>query len=127
MTLAKQSREPSWWQQDDTEYTNLHRPGGRGGLDRRSTGDVVPGLLQTQAYARAMNRGDTARSERGQGGAADHLSRGTAAVADRRARVQLWTVLDEAVVRRVVGSRAIMREQLSVWSSAPPCPTSTSS
>ncbi|MER5562393.1 helix-turn-helix domain-containing protein [Streptomyces sp. NPDC001251] len=74
---------------------------------------LIPGLLQTEAYARAMFRAGhlTAPEE-----AIDEL------VANRLARSQLlndptkpllWAVLDEAVLRRRVGGPAVMAEALA--------------
>ncbi|WP_327679613.1 DUF5753 domain-containing protein [Kitasatospora sp. NBC_00458] len=73
---------------------------------------IVPGVLQTPEYARAVFLGaEPLRTE----GELDEL------VSARMERAQavtaltgtkLWYILDEAVLRRVVGSRAIMAEQL---------------
>ncbi|MFB6616282.1 Scr1 family TA system antitoxin-like transcriptional regulator [Streptomyces sp. NPDC085524] len=71
---------------------------------------IIPGLLQTEAYARAVFRAyqPTATTE-----VIDEL------VTNRLARAvlltdpttpMLWTVLDEAVLRRKVGSGAVMAE-----------------
>lgn len=74
--------------------------------------ELVPGLLQTQDYTRAVTRavdptGDPAEVERL-----------VALRAERQKRLlgphppQLWAVITEAVVRRVVGGPGVMREQL---------------
>jgi len=114
MTLARQSREPSWWQQDDTEYTTFIDLEAGAASIAEYKADVVPGLLQTQAYARAMIEATLPDPSE------DRVAQLTTSREERQRLltgepgVQLWTVLDEAVVRRVVGSRVIMREQLSV-------------
>lgn len=70
---------------------------------------AVPGLLQTEGYARAVLGA-------GHSVAVDELL--TARMERQRILEQdvpplLWIVLDEAVVRRPVGGRAVMREQLA--------------
>ncbi|MGP4002968.1 helix-turn-helix domain-containing protein [Streptomyces sp. 8N706] len=74
---------------------------------------VVPGLLQTEDYARAVLRLDALLSDE------EQLEERVAARLGRQERLAspdrpyLWVVLDEAVLRRPVGGRAIMREQLA--------------
>jgi transcriptional regulator with XRE-family HTH domain len=72
---------------------------------------VIPGLLQIEAYARALlsdrigsNPGDvdekvTARMERQE-------------ILDREKPPELWVILDEGVLHRRVGGSDVMREQL---------------
>ncbi|HEX3957095.1 MAG TPA: DUF5753 domain-containing protein, partial [Trebonia sp.] len=72
---------------------------------------VVPGLLQTEAYARAilstrvgatveeLDDAVTARLERQR-------------ILDREHPPELWVILDEMVLRRPIGGPEIMREQL---------------
>ena len=73
---------------------------------------LVPGLLQTEEYARAvLSVGTTLSSE-------EQLEERLTARMGRQERLrsadrpQLWVVLDEAVLRRPVGGRAVMCEQL---------------
>jgi hypothetical protein len=72
---------------------------------------VVPGLLQTEDYARAI------LSARPDGNLADldeqvavRLAR--QAVLDRPDAPQLWCVLDEGVLHRAIGGPKVMRSQL---------------
>ncbi|MGH3345083.1 MAG: helix-turn-helix domain-containing protein [Carbonactinosporaceae bacterium] len=73
---------------------------------------VVPGLLQTEPYVRAVLRagppGDT--DEEIERNVAARLER--QAVLSREAPPLLWVVLDEAVLRRPVGGSDVMRGQL---------------
>ncbi|MFE9970704.1 Scr1 family TA system antitoxin-like transcriptional regulator [Streptomyces hirsutus] len=73
---------------------------------------VVPGLLQTEDYARAvLSVGRTLGGE-------EQLEERVALRMGRQERLgtpcrpELWVVLDEAVLRRPVGGQAVMREQL---------------
>ncbi|MFF0004645.1 helix-turn-helix domain-containing protein [Streptomyces tibetensis] len=79
---------------------------------RQYAAHVVPGLLQTGDYARAvLSVGRTLGSE-------EQLEERVALRLGRQERLgmpgrpELWVVLDEAVLRRPVGGPAVMREQL---------------
>ncbi|MFD3549312.1 helix-turn-helix domain-containing protein [Streptomyces sp. NPDC058655] len=74
---------------------------------------VVPGLLQTPAYATAVIAGmiPEPTSEQVAAGVEVRMRRQHRAHHPARP-FRLWVVLDEAVLRRVVGSPDIMREQL---------------
>ncbi|MEU9087752.1 helix-turn-helix transcriptional regulator [Streptomyces sp. NPDC048357] len=73
---------------------------------------LIPGLLQTEAYARAVFRAyqPTATKETIDELVTNRLAR--AALLSDPTTPLLWCVLDEAVLRRQVGSRAIMAEAL---------------
>ncbi|MGW3507399.1 helix-turn-helix domain-containing protein [Streptomyces sp. NPDC000994] len=73
---------------------------------------VVPSLLQTEAYARAvLSVGRTLNNQ-------EQLEERITARLERQERLsapgrpELWVTLDEAVLRRPVGGQAVMREQL---------------
>jgi hypothetical protein len=73
---------------------------------------VVPGLLQTERYARAMIRSgrpdiDTEEAEKR---VRVRMNRQSLLTQDDP--LDLWIVLDEAVLHRPVGGRVVMREQL---------------
>lgn len=73
---------------------------------------LVPGLLQTPAYARALFAGSNPDAD---ADAVDQLVEARLArqaILDREKPPLLWVVLDEAVLRRCIGSPEIMREQL---------------
>lgn len=79
---------------------------------REYAAHVVPGLLQTEEYARAvLSVGRTLQSDQ-------HLAERLEARMQRQERLaesdrpELWAVLDEAVLRRPVGDAAVMRRQL---------------
>ncbi|MCM1941141.1 helix-turn-helix domain-containing protein [Streptomyces sp. G3] len=114
MQMAKDSRQQGWWHafgdipysvyidlETDAESLRTYEP------------QIITGLLQTRPYAEALIQGALPETS----------------VADVEKRVQvrirrqerisaehnplrLWVVLDEASLRRVVGSRQVMREQL---------------
>ncbi|MFF4625484.1 DUF5753 domain-containing protein [Nonomuraea jabiensis] len=73
---------------------------------------IVPGLLQTQAYARAIFRGKPAITD-------EEVERNVAArmerqhVLYREVGPTLWATLDEGVLTRPTGSEAVMAEQMA--------------
>ncbi|RNG36168.1 helix-turn-helix domain-containing protein [Streptomyces botrytidirepellens] len=80
---------------------------------REYAAQVVPGLLQTEDYARAVLSLDPLLTGEKQ------LEERVAARLERQERLassdrpELWVVLDEAVLRRPVGNTAIMRRQMA--------------
>ncbi|MFB7465004.1 Scr1 family TA system antitoxin-like transcriptional regulator [Streptomyces sp. NPDC056224] len=74
---------------------------------------MIPGLLQTPAYARAVIAGTIPHATAEQ--AATRLEvrmRRQDRLRAQRNPLRLWVVLDESALWRVVGSREAMREQL---------------
>jgi len=113
LELTRQARRKGWWHAygiSDRGYVPLEA----GASEVREFALAhVPGLLQTEQYALAVFRGSTfPRSE----------EKLTAEVAVRMIRqrrltsdedpLHLVTVVDESVLRRPIGGRAVMRAQL---------------
>ncbi|MFB9237291.1 Scr1 family TA system antitoxin-like transcriptional regulator [Plantactinospora siamensis] len=71
---------------------------------------VVPGLLQTEAYARALLAAGALRGDELEQQLAGRLERQV--VLDREPPPRLDAVLDESVLHRLVGGRAVLRDQL---------------
>jgi transcriptional regulator with XRE-family HTH domain len=120
LQLTKTVRRRGWWTSfgdvlDDT-YVVLED---EARLIRSWQLQVIPGLLQTEDYARAVL--DAARP-----GHPDNHKRVQARMARRPllARVdppapRLHVILEETVIRRTVGGRRVMRAQLSeLWAAA---------
>ena len=113
LRLAVQSREQPWWH----EYRDLPEAAGADFADqadaiRQFSALLIPGLLQTERYAREILRalrGDEAsdNTERQL-----QLRMKRQAVLTKQEPPAYVVVLDEPVVRRVVGDRQIMHEQL---------------
>ncbi|WP_246530757.1 DUF5753 domain-containing protein [Streptomyces bathyalis] len=72
----------------------------------------VPGLLQTEAYAREVLRLGQPWCTQGEIEEKVEARMGRQKLLRRPAPPLLWVVLDEAVIRRPVGGAACMREQL---------------
>jgi transcriptional regulator with XRE-family HTH domain len=113
--LAKDARQRGWWY----SYRDVLPSRFEFFIGLESEADtirdfelaMIPGLLQTEDYARALIRGlmafDAAEIER-----RVELRMTRQKLLTAVDRPQLWAILDEAAVRRVVGGRAIMRAQL---------------
>ncbi|WP_286900673.1 helix-turn-helix transcriptional regulator [Thermocrispum sp.] len=117
VTLARRAKERGWWHKYDESlpdwfetYVGLEQAAK---IIRCFEAQFVPGLLQTEEYARAVIQ--SAHSEDGPEKGEDRL-----AVRMRRQEIltrqagpaNLWAVLDEGAVRRTIGGRAIMRRQI---------------
>ncbi|NIJ12769.1 transcriptional regulator with XRE-family HTH domain [Saccharomonospora amisosensis] len=111
--LAREARKRGWWHAYNEVFT-----GAFVGLEadasslRAFQALLVPGLLQTERYARAVihaMRPDAADAE---------IERRVAARMTRQRLLsdpsppEYWAVVDEAVLRRVVGGAEVMAEQL---------------
>jgi uncharacterized protein DUF5753 len=113
--LARLSRERTWW----TDYRDIMRPGGFVGLEAGAAAMrvwepmVLPGLLQTEAYMRALIR--TGRPSDPPASIDRRVSlrltrQGRLTAADRP--LDLWALIDESVVRRSIGGDEVMDGQL---------------
>lgn len=118
LELVTQSNEPGWWH----AYADLIPSWFQDfvGLEESASriqgyeSQYVPGLLQTQEYARALashGRPDVID---------DEVQRRVALRSQRQWILQrpnaprLWVVIDEAALRRPIGGRAVLRAQLEV-------------
>src|SRR5712691_6987306 len=117
LTLAREARQRGWWQsyRGDAvpEWFQVYL-----GLEAEAASirvydaELVPGLLQTPDYYRAFMRTAPAAADEitienkiaVRTARQDRLSAGDAP--------QFWAVLNEAVIRRVVGGADVMRAQL---------------
>jgi transcriptional regulator with XRE-family HTH domain len=112
--LAREARKKGWWHAYNEVFT-----GSFVGLESDASflhthqALLVPGLMQTEGYTRAVIRAirpDVAEADvelrvRGRHNRQKLLT-------EEQNPPEYWAVLDEAVVRRVVGGPEVMREQL---------------
>ncbi|GGX83336.1 helix-turn-helix domain-containing protein [Streptomyces minutiscleroticus] len=114
MQMAKDSRQQGWWHSfGDIPYSVYIGLETDAASLRVYDPQVVPGLLQTRPYAEALIAGalpETAPADIDKR-VQVRLRRQERISADENP-LRLWTVLDEAALRRVVGGRELMREQL---------------
>lgn len=116
LTLSRESRQKGWWQQYGEAVPDWFEV--YVGLEAEAStifaydAEFVPGILQTEEYAWAIHKAQ--------------LPGATNTDIDRLVKVrmarqetlrssdapQVWLILNEAVIRRVVGSGTVMQEQL---------------
>ncbi|MFJ8863400.1 helix-turn-helix domain-containing protein [Streptomyces sp. NPDC102451] len=114
MQMAKDSRQQGWWHafgdipysvyiglETDAESLRVYEP------------QVVPGLLQTRGYAEALINGALPEAP------PSDIEKRVNVRARRQDRVnapehplRLWAVIDESALRRLVGGKQVMIEQL---------------
>ena len=117
LALAKDASKPGWWHSYEDILPAWFRTAV--GLEEAATlirayePQVIPGLLQTESYIRAITAASFPAAT------SDYAER---TVALRLARQQLlhrasppgyWVVMDETVLRRPIGGRHVMRDQLT--------------
>ncbi|MBG0562098.1 helix-turn-helix domain-containing protein [Actinoplanes aureus] len=116
LTLAREANAPSWWHAYadvlDTWFQNYLDLEQAAELIRTYEVQFVPGLLQTDAYARAVIRLGHDTASPGEIDRRARLRMARKQVLERPDAPRLWAVLDEAVLRRPIGGRAVLREQI---------------
>ncbi|WP_016906585.1 helix-turn-helix domain-containing protein [Streptomyces xiaopingdaonensis] len=114
MQMAKESRQQGWWHAfGDIPYSVYIGLETDAASLRVYEPQVVPGLLQTHAYAEAVVAGALPEAT------PKDIQRRVEVRIRRQERIReskhplrLWAVLDESVLRREVGGRQVMAEQL---------------
>ncbi|GAA0474638.1 transcriptional regulator [Paractinoplanes deccanensis] len=112
--IAREARQKGWWHPFSTVLSGAYV-----GLEaaarsvRTYEQQVIPGLLQSEEYAIAMIRaarpGDNDQETEQR--VRVRMERQSLLIQDDP--IDLWVVLDEAVVSRPVGGDAVMRDQLA--------------
>lgn len=114
MQMAKESRQQGWWHafgdipysvyiglETDAASLRVHEP------------QIVPGLLQTQSYAEAVIAGALPEAQPVEVEKRVQVRmRRQQRITGPRNPLRLWVVLDESALRRAVGGRQTMMEQL---------------
>lgn len=118
VALTEEANQPGWWQRFHdvlpewfSLYVSLE---GAAGLIRSYEPHFVPGLLQTEAYARAVMDAGTI-GQTGPETIERHVSLRMArqGLLERDNPPHLWVIMDETVLRRPVSIHGeVMREQL---------------
>jgi transcriptional regulator with XRE-family HTH domain len=114
--LTRDARKPGWWHSFRDVLPNPYEvfiglEAGAASL-RNFEPVVVPGLLQTADYARAMFRNGPRELDRDEVERRVEVRMARQQILARDNRPRLWAVIDEAVIRRLVGGTEVMRGQL---------------
>ncbi|MEU5953191.1 helix-turn-helix transcriptional regulator [Streptomyces sp. NPDC047525] len=117
VTLAEEANKPGWWQRFHdilpgwfSMYVSLE---GAASLIRSYEPHFVPGLLQTEEYARGVMRSGAIGQTR-----PEDVERYVALRMERQSLLtredapRVWIVMDETALRRPVGGPEVMREQI---------------
>ncbi|MFI5660260.1 helix-turn-helix domain-containing protein [Streptomyces sp. NPDC051684] len=117
VALAEEANLPGWWQRFHdvlpdwfSLYVSLE---GAAAMIRAYEPHFVPGLLQTEAYARAVfDAGTVGRSRPEEVDRHIDLRMARQSLLDREDSPHLWVVMDETVLRRPPGGPDVLRGQL---------------
>ncbi|GAB2782525.1 helix-turn-helix transcriptional regulator [Streptomyces chlorus] len=116
--LLQRAGEPGWWQRYDKRlmpewFDRLVGLQEAAATIRTFEIQYVPGLLQTAAYTRAVVERGLPNAPAGEVQRRVELRMRRAELLMREGAPQLWAVIDESVLLRVLGSVEVMREQLA--------------
>ena len=114
LSLTRESRRRSWWQQyglPDSVATYVGLEDAAVAIQQYET-SLVPPLLQTEDYARAVTAGagPWLSEDEVEQLVATRMTRQALLAPDRS--LELWAILDEVALRRLVGGGRVMRAQL---------------
>ncbi|MFF8392409.1 helix-turn-helix domain-containing protein [Streptomyces sp. NPDC016172] len=118
LKLLQRAGEPGWWQRYDKRlmpewFDRLVGLQEAAATIRTFEIQYVPGLLQTPAYTRAVVERGLPNAPAGEVERRVELRRHRARLVSRDDAPQLWAIIDESVLLRVLGSTDVMREQLA--------------
>lgn len=116
LALAKEGQRRGWWSEYDDFLTSdferfLGYEGGAASM-RVYENRVVPGVLQTEGYARAALRAGRAYGDPDEIERRVELRLRRQQLLRRDDALVLWVILDESVLRRRFGGPEVMHEQL---------------
>lgn len=116
VALAKDAKQQGWWNSfadSIPESMNLLLTLEDEAVHENHFACVyVPGLLQTRAYSTALQKANEVPLETTEIERLVDIRMKRQEILTRPKPPRLWAILDESVIRRVVGSPQIMREQL---------------
>lgn len=116
LIMAGESNQPGWWHRFGdvmpawfSDYVGLEESAAR-----LQTYEIyfVPGLLQTAQYARAVFRQGRPESDEEEIDRRTSLRLRRQQMFTQRGTTRLWAVIDEGVLHRPIGGRAVLREQV---------------
>ncbi|MBB5120819.1 XRE family transcriptional regulator [Streptomyces eurocidicus] len=126
LTLAREANRPGWWHRFRdvlpewfSAFVSLE---GEANLIRAYEPHYVPGLLQTEAYARAVLRAGMPHASDADIDRAVTVRRQRQTLLTRDGAPLLWVVMDETVLRRPIGGPGVMREQIAHLAAATAMP-----
>lgn len=111
--IAREARQKGWWHPYSTVLTGAYVGFEAAARSVRAyEQQVVPGLLQTADYAQAMIRAARPDITDEEVDHRVHVRLRRQSLLTQEDQIDVWAVLDEAVLSRPVGGDAVMRAQL---------------
>lgn len=116
LTLAREAHQKGWWHAygdalGESLQTYIGLEAAAVSL-RTYEPECVPGLLQTEEYARAVIRAGLSAGTDQENEKYVQLRMTRQAKLAQSSPPELWAVVNEGAIRRLVGGRAVMRDQL---------------
>ena len=116
VTLAEEANQPGWWHRYDDVMAKWFQTyiGLEEAADYIRTYEIqfVPGLLQTEDYARAVVSVGSPQDSDREVEAKVRVRMERQRILERDKPPTLWAVIDEAALRRPIGGRRVMRGQI---------------
>ena len=116
VTLAEEANQPGWWHRYDDVMAKWFQTyiGLEEAADYIRTYEIqfVPGLLQTEDYARAVVSVGSPQDSDREVEAKVKVRMERQRILDRDRPPTIWAVIDEAALRRPIGGRRVMRGQI---------------
>ncbi|MGV9533415.1 helix-turn-helix domain-containing protein [Streptosporangium sandarakinum] len=115
LRLTRDARKRGWWQAYDdlsSEYAAYIGLEAEAASVRSFAPIVMPGLLQTEDYARAVIRAGFVLAPPGEMERRIEIRMARQALLTKTEPLRLWAIIDEAVISRTVGGPSVMRSQL---------------
>ncbi|HEX8858103.1 MAG TPA: helix-turn-helix transcriptional regulator [Actinomycetes bacterium] len=113
LKIARDARQRTWLDAfSDLPFAAAADMEGAASSMRLYSALVIPGLLQTPDYARAVIRAIRVDSAQDVIDRMVELRRSRQSILEREDSPAIWVVLDEAVLRRLVGGPEVQRAQL---------------
>lgn len=112
MTLAAEGKQQGWWQSYELDFSTYVGLEAEAIAIRRYQSTVVPGLLQTADYARAVHEAGVPVVSSKRVAELVEVRMMRQQLLSRQPALRFWVVLDEAVLHRLVGGPKVMSAQL---------------
>jgi len=129
LSLAREANTPGWWHRYGDVLPNWFQSyvglEAAAALVRTYEVQFVPGLLQTEEYARAVILLGHSHAPLAEIDRRVRLRLGRQQILTRPDPPKLWAVLDEAVLRRPIGGAKVMRAQIEALIDATRLPNVT--
>lgn len=111
MALAREAKERAWWQDYDLPYTTYI------GLEQSAVAlseycaGIFPGLLQTPDYTAALVEGMEPKKDPEEVNQRVEARKARQRILNGDRAPQLWAIIDESALHRIVGGAGVMSDQ----------------